>query len=132
VGRAGASGAPAAHGRAPGLPSAASAPLTPHGEFLARKHFASLDGLRALAILEVIWHHTVGGPSRFGANLFFLLSGFLVTTLLLRERKRTGSIDVLRFRTRRARRLLPLYYTVLLVYVAAVRLLAPAAATHRH
>src|SRR6185295_10053290 len=70
------------------LPSAATAELTPHAAFLARRHFASLDGLRALGILAVVWHHTVGGPGRFGANLFFLLSGFLVTTILVRERAR--------------------------------------------
>lgn len=108
------------------LPSSATAELTPHAAFLARRHFASLDGLRALAMLAVIWHHTVGGPGRFGANLFFLLSGFLVTTILLRERARKGTIDILRFRTRRARRLFPLYFTVLAGYVALVLLVEPA------
>src|SRR5262249_14101003 len=74
--------APSTPSTAP-LPSAAraSAPSA-HAAFLARRHFAALDGLRALAMLVVVWHHTVGGPGHFGANLFFLLSGFLVTTLL--------------------------------------------------
>jgi len=110
------------------LPSAATAELTPHAAFLGRRHFASLDGLRALAILAVVWHHTAGGPGRFGANLFFLLSGFLVTTILVRERARKGTIDVLGFRARRARRLYPLYFTVLAGYVGLVALLEPAGA----
>ena len=110
------------------LPSAATAELTPHAAFLVRRRFAALDGLRALGILAVVWHHTVGGPGRFGANLFFLLSGFLVTTALVRERARKGTIDVLGFRTRRARRLYPLYFTVLAGYVGLVALLEPAGA----
>jgi peptidoglycan/LPS O-acetylase OafA/YrhL len=109
------------------LPSAARAgEPSAHAAFLARRHFASLDGLRALGILAVVWHHTLGGPGRFGANLFFLLSGFLVTTILLRERAKRNTIDVARFRARRARRLYPLYYSVLLGYVVLVWLVEPA------
>jgi len=91
-----------------------------HAGYLACRHFGSLDGLRALGMLAVVWHHTVGGPGGFGANLFFLLSGFLVTTLLLREQRRSGSVAVARFRARRAQRLYPLYFTVLLAYVGLV------------
>lgn len=105
------------------LPSAATAEPTLHAAYLARRHFAALDGLRALGILAVVWHHTVGGPGRFGANLFFLLSGFLVTTILVRERVRKGRIDVAGFRARRARRLYPLYFTVLAAYVGLVAVL---------
>lgn len=93
-----------------------------HAVYLACRHFGSLDGLRALGMLAVVWHHTVGGPGGFGANLFFLLSGFLVTTLLLREQRKSGSVAVARFRARRAQRLYPLYFTVLLAYVALVLL----------
>jgi len=110
------------------LPPAATAEVSPHAAFLARRHFAALDGLRALGILAVVWHHTAGGPGRFGANLFFLLSGFLVTTILVRERARKGTIDVIGWRVRRARRLYPLYFTVLAGYVALVGLLEPAGA----
>jgi len=111
----------------PRLPSAARAPgPTPHAAFLSCKHFGSLDGLRAIGILVVVWHHTVGGPGRFGANLFFLLSGFLVTTILMRERARKGSLDLVRFRTRRARRLYPLYFAVLAAYTGLVWLVEPA------
>lgn len=122
--------APPAAPSAPPLPSAARALApTAHGAYLARRHFGSLDGLRALGILAVVWHHTLGGPGRFGANLFFLLSGFLVTTLLVREREKKGTIEVRRFRVRRARRLYPLYFAVLAGYVALVGLLEPAGAT---
>jgi peptidoglycan/LPS O-acetylase OafA/YrhL len=108
------------------LPSAARADQpTAHELFLARRHFGALDGLRALGILAVVWHHTVGGPGGFGANLFFLLSGFLVTTLLVRERAKKGTVAVARFRTRRARRLYPLYFAVLAGYVVLVTLLEP-------
>jgi len=94
-----------------------------HSAYLSCRHFGSLDGLRALGMLAVVWHHTVGGPGGLGANLFFLLSGFLVTTLLLREQRKSGTVAVTRFRTRRAQRLYPLYFTVLFVYVGLVLLL---------
>lgn len=111
------------------LPSAARAAPSEHALYLARKHFGALDGLRALGILAVLWHHTVGGPGRFGANLFFLLSGFLVTTILAREAQRTGTVSVARFRSRRARRLYPLYFSVLAGYAALTWWLEPAGAT---
>jgi len=98
-------------------------------EFQARRHFGSLDGLRCLSILAVIWHHTGGrafpdsvllqhGP--YGVSLFFVISGFLITTLLLREKRRTGGIGMKNFIVRRTLRIFPLYYTVLLVYTLLV------------
>lgn len=124
--------APVRREAAPLLPSAAHADRPdPHAAYLACRHFGTLDGLRAVGILAVVWHHTVGGPGRFGANLFFLLSGFLVTTIFLRERARKGTLDVARFRSRRARRLYPLYFTVLLAYVGLVWLVEPAGAPRR-
>ena len=107
------------------LPSAARAEPDEHARYRASRHFGALDGLRALAILAVLWHHTVGGPGRLGANLFFLLSGFLVTTILLREAQRTGTVAVARFRARRARRLYPLYFAALAGYVVLVAWLEP-------
>jgi len=96
----------------------------------SERRFAALDGLRAFAIAAVVWHHT-GGPDDFfgrgfGVNTFFAISGFLITTLLLREQAATGTISVPRFYVRRALRILPLYYAVLLLYVALV------AALERH
>jgi peptidoglycan/LPS O-acetylase OafA/YrhL len=93
-----------------------------HVSFLAQRRFASLNGLRCLAILEVIWHHASGRRwgSGVGVDLSFAISGFLITTLLVREFSRTGRIDVRRFYARRTLRILPLYFTVLGVYVLLV------------
>jgi peptidoglycan/LPS O-acetylase OafA/YrhL len=67
-----------------------------------------LDGVRGIAILAVLGFHLFGLPGGFyGVDLFFVLSGFLITTLLLEERERTGAISLHAFYARRARRLLP-------------------------
>ncbi len=96
-----------------------------HQTFLATKHFPSLDGLRCLAILPVVWHHStpwplegVLGRGPLGVDLFFAISGFLITTLLLRESADTGSISLSGFYARRSLRIFPLYFAVLLLYVA--------------
>ena len=70
----------------------------------------ALDGLRAIAVTLVIVGHTwewllPGGL--VGVDMFFVLSGFLITTLLLEERARTGRISLRQFYARRALRLLP-------------------------
>ena len=88
-----------------------------------RGHLAGLDGLRALAIGAVLLFHLDPAwlPGGFlGVDIFFVISGFLITTLLVRERERDGSIDLRGFWTRRARRLLP----ALLVVVPACILIA--------
>jgi peptidoglycan/LPS O-acetylase OafA/YrhL len=82
-----------------------------------------LDGLRALAIVAVLTFHLDPSwlPGGFlGVDVFFVVSGFLITTLLVRERAATGGLDLPGFWTRRARRLLP----ALLVCVPASVLLA--------
>jgi peptidoglycan/LPS O-acetylase OafA/YrhL len=69
-----------------------------------------LDGIRALAVSTVIVYHLVPGTligGYLGVDIFFVVSGFLITTLLLRERAATGRISLRGFWTRRARRLLP-------------------------
>jgi len=95
--------------------------------FLKRKHFAALDGLRCLSIIAVIWHRTAphgnhGLLSRgyLGVELFFTISGFLITTLLLRELRENGRISLPNFYARRTLRIFPLYYTVLALYVFLV------------
>ncbi len=86
----------------------------------------SLDGIRAIAIALVIYGHTVtrfGNPSPFkaeiertgllwpdGVGIFFVLSGFLITTLLLREYDRSGTISIRKFYLRRCFRILPPFY----------------------
>jgi peptidoglycan/LPS O-acetylase OafA/YrhL len=103
-----------------------------HARFLDRRHFGSLDGLRAVAVLAVVWHHTVGHdaslPALFargahGVTLFFAISGFLIVTLLLREWQNTGRIDLRAFYIRRTLRIFPLYYAVLGLYVLLVALI---------
>jgi peptidoglycan/LPS O-acetylase OafA/YrhL len=92
-------------------------------------HFECLNGLRAISIIAVVWHHTASSESHFlkllgygyhGVTFFFLISGFLITTLLLKERDRTGKIDLFAFFVRRSLRIFPLYYAVLLAYVVLV------------
>jgi len=93
------------------------------GRFLGTRTFGSLDGLRALSILAVLWHHTdrglagglLGGRGFLGVDLFFVISGFLIVTLLLREQRRTGGISLKGFYVRRFLRIFPPYYLMLLV-----------------
>jgi peptidoglycan/LPS O-acetylase OafA/YrhL len=72
-----------------------------------------LDGLRAIAIVAVVVFHIgafrafTRGTGAAGVDMFFVLSGFLITILLLEERERTGAISLRAFYRRRARRLLP-------------------------
>lgn len=98
-----------------------------HQRFLAIRRFTALDGLRALSVIAVVWHHTAGvqhtgllARGTLGVQMFFAISGFLITTLLLRERDRTGAISLRKFFARRALRIFPLYYLVLLVYIVLV------------
>lgn len=104
---------------------------TRHEQFLSRKYFASLDGLRCISILLVIWHHALGSQPGYlsrgylGVGLFFVISGFLITTLLLRERRKTGSVALGQFYMRRTLRIFPLYFAVLGLYTALVWAMRP-------
>ncbi|MEP6649143.1 MAG: acyltransferase [Lapillicoccus sp.] len=82
---------------------------------------ADIQGLRALAVVGVIAAHLTGWPASgyLGVDVFFVLSGFLITGLLLRERDRTGGTRMGAFYARRARRILPLAVLVLALTVAA-------------
>jgi peptidoglycan/LPS O-acetylase OafA/YrhL len=75
-----------------------------------------LDGMRGIGVMLVILVHAVFVPFASFAlvvDMFFVVSGFLITTLLLEEDRRTGTVSLRRFYTRRALRLLPLLYLVL-------------------
>lgn len=77
----------------------------------------ALDGVRALAVAAVLADHgglAGTGGGFVGVDVFFVLSGFLITSLLLAEHRRTGRIDLAGFWTRRARRLLPALVIVVL------------------
>jgi peptidoglycan/LPS O-acetylase OafA/YrhL len=109
----------------PPPPSSATTtrPRTDYDSFLETRQLPGLDGLRGLAILPVVWHHAtprllpgVLGKGAVGVDLFFALSGFLITTLLLRERRRTGGVRLGAFYARRSLRIFPLYYLVLGFY----------------
>ena len=80
----------------------------------------ALDGLRGIAILAVIGVHAFGKPlgGFYGVDLFFVLSGFLITTLLLEEHDRSGGIAMGAFYRRRAYRLLPGLLAVVAAYTA--------------
>lgn len=103
--------------------------------------FASLDGARAVSIGLVVLSHMKGSvpfliwldpdaPSRYGryfdfgnlgVRVFLVISGFLITSLLLREQARTGSISLKQFYLRRLFRIVPAYWT----YLLAVAVIAP-------
>ncbi len=90
-----------------------------------QRHLPALDGLRALAVMAVLAYHlSLGwaGGGYLGVDLFFVLSGFLITGLLLEEHARSGSVRLRSFWARRARRLLP----AVVVLVGAVALYAAA------
>jgi peptidoglycan/LPS O-acetylase OafA/YrhL len=103
-----------------------------YARFATTKTFGSLDGLRAIAILAVVWHHAnnaapgwkIATRGFLGVDLFFTISGFLIVTLLLRERRRTGNVSLRGFYIRRFLRIFPAYYLLLLV-VGAVAFLKP-------
>jgi peptidoglycan/LPS O-acetylase OafA/YrhL len=82
---------------------------------------AGLDGIRALAIVPVVCLHAFGWPREgsLGVEIFFVLSGFLITRLLLEERAATGAIAFGRFYRRRAARLVPALLLMLAVYAIA-------------
>ncbi len=92
--------------------SPATEPRSPHPALAYR---AEIDGLRALAVLPVILFHAgfdwmAGGF--VGVDIFFVISGYLITTIILRE-KAAGTFSLLRFYERRARRILPALFLVL-------------------
>ena len=88
-----------------------------------------IDGLRAIAVLSVFFYH-LGipgfGGGYVGVDVFFVISGFLITRLLITEYDTTGSIDYRAFYLRRLRRIVPALSAVLfLTSIAAVLLLSP-------
>lgn len=85
---------------------------------ISTARFGGLDGLRAIAVGLVLVYHFFPQalPGGFlGVDIFFVISGFLITSLLLREKHRYGRVSLVGFWQRRARRLLPALALVLLV-----------------
>lgn len=110
----------AGRGRASGGPRPAPAAdlgssMSDHGGYIP-----GLDGVRALAVTAVIAYHLFPGLVRggfLGVDVFFVLSGFLITTLLLREDRKNNYINLKAFWQRRLRRLIPALVALILVVV---------------
>lgn len=88
---------------------------------IARTHLPALDGLRAVAVFTVVALHAnfpLRIPGDLGVSAFFVLSGFLITRLLISERERTGDVSIRRFYLRRTMRIFPAYYAFLLLSYA--------------
>lgn len=113
------------------------------------KRLPGLDFIRFYAALSVVVFHTSLNPQAWfdhpvvmeglppvflnggdAVTLFFVLSGFLITYLLISEKKKTLTIDVKAFYKRRALRILPLYYTVVFLGYVVIPLLFPNAPAH--
>jgi len=96
-----------------------------HQDYQGRRYLAELDGLRAVSVLLVFtthvdalfWDRLHGNT---GVTFFFALSGYLITTLALREESRDGRLDLGGFYLRRVFRIYPLYVVVLGLYCALV------------
>ncbi len=116
--------------QAPATPSPAVArsiaDISAFDRYQKARFFPALDGLRCVSILGVISFHA-GVPYRtffgqyggLGVQFFFVISGFLITTLLLRERRDTNDVSLTKFYLRRTLRIFPLYYSVLAIYCIA-------------
>lgn len=105
----------------------------PTASIQRQRHIPSLDGLRALSVMLVIVLHTLlrnslykfipfplrlVGNGALGVFIFFVISGYLITTLLLREQDKTGAISLRSFYLRRAFRILPPLYAYVLFLAA--------------
>src|SRR5437879_393156 len=85
-------------------------------EHLAMPNIPSLDGLRGIAVMLVVFYHfglMLGFyplPGYLGVMIFFVLSGFLITWLLLKESSKTGDVSLSQFYIRRSLRIFPAFY----------------------
>ena len=89
------------------------------------KYLPSIDSLRAIAVIVVIIYHIDANylPGGFlGVDLFFVLSGYLISSLIIKEYKSTGTVNLYNFYVRRARRLLPAVYFMITVVLIIITL----------
>ncbi|MEU4362793.1 acyltransferase family protein [Promicromonospora sp. NPDC023987] len=103
----------------------ADAPTAPGSGHAFR---TDINGLRAIAVLAVVVYHAgISVPGGFtGVDVFYVISGYLISSLLLREVDRAGSVDLVEFWTRRMRRLVPaLALVVTVTMLASVLVLSP-------
>jgi peptidoglycan/LPS O-acetylase OafA/YrhL len=100
---------------APALPDALAAALR-------QKRLPALDGLRAIAALFVVAYHfgMHAAPAGLGVLIFFVLSGFLITWLLLVEQDRTGTVSLRGFWERRVLRIVPAFWGYWIVFIGSM------------
>ena len=92
---------------------------------------SEIDGLRAIAVVSVILYHLKFNIGNFvlfkggfvGVDIFFVISGYLISKILLTELKQTNTISVVNFYIRRSRRILPVLFFILLVVLIVGRFL---------
>jgi peptidoglycan/LPS O-acetylase OafA/YrhL len=94
--------------------------------FKQTRRFDALDGLRTVSILLVLVYHSGDAmwlplQGYLGVLMFFVISGFIITTLLLREHDADGRVSIKAFYIRRAFRILPLYYLVFVTYLVLMQ-----------
>ncbi len=92
---------------------------------MSRRYIPELDGLRAIAVLLVITAHLHApimhlAKGHFGVVIFFVLSGYLITSITLREEKEHGKVSFSSFYIRRCFRIFPVYYVILAVYCVLI------------
>lgn len=94
-----------------------------HGVGTSLKYENHLDGLRAISILLVMCNHMAGGPpflnGSIGVDIFFAISGFLITNILLIEFNEFGDISLRAYFLKRVFRIFPLYFTTIAIYMIA-------------
>lgn len=94
----------------------------------ALPYLPGIDGLRAIAVLAVVAYHadlSWASGGFLGVEVFFVISGYLITSILLSERRAAGAVDLKRFWIRRARRLLPALFLLIGAAVAYTLLFLP-------
>ena len=105
------------------------------------KHIPALDGMRGISVLAVMFYHLgffvpeinpYASGGFMGVQLFFVLSGFLITSILLKEIGKTGGINLKNFYWRRTLRLVPAFWAYLLVIYVSVGAILPAAAAAKY
>lgn len=99
------------------------------GNITSHQKRPDLQGMRAVAVLTVFADHLFGWPSGgfVGVDMFFVLSGFFITGILIRERSESGTLSFKDFYVRRVKRILPSALLVLVATVVAAHFLFPAA-----
>ncbi len=112
----------------PEQPIAAETSRKPRGPSTRLPYLPALDGLRALAVLAVLFYHASlrWMPGGFlGVEIFFTISGYLIASLLLSEWRETGRVVLKNFWLRRARRLLPALFAVIVGVLAYAVIFLP-------